>query len=115
MNKQLSLFDSVEESKSFSSTDNVEEKRRAIQRYLDRAQAEPTASVCTYTPGKCKTEYYRLLYRVGKKVKAIHIRGGNVRSPLAQYRADKLQQMIDRGAEFEELIAAVNTFNSGTK
>ena len=116
MNEQMSLFGGVEESKNFSSTESVEEKKRqAIQRYLDKAQSEPTASVGTYTTGGCKTEYYRLLYRIGKKVKAIHIRGGNVRSPLAQTRARLLQQMIDRGTELDLLIAAARAFNGGTK
>ncbi|MEL6494101.1 MAG: hypothetical protein AAFQ41_03130 [Cyanobacteria bacterium J06623_7] len=116
MRKQLSLFDPVEDSKNVSSTEIVEDgKRQAIQRYLDRVQAEPTASVGTYSPNGRKTEYYRLLYRIGKSVKAIHIRGGNVHSKLAQYRAQQLQVMIDRGAELNELIAAVGTFNSGKK
>ena len=116
MNEQMSLFSDVEDSQNVSSTFRVEEaKRRAIQRYLDRAQAEPSASVSTYKPNGRKTEYFRLVYRIGKKVRAIHIRGGNVRSKLARYRANKLQQMIDRGAELSEVIAAVETFNSGTK
>ena len=116
MNKQMSLFGGVEDSQDVSSTRFVEDsKRQAIQRFLDKAQAEPSASVSTYKPNGRKTEYFRLVYRIGKKVKAVHIRGGNVRSKLARYRADKLREMIDRGAELEEILAAVNTFNSGTK
>ena len=114
MSKQLRLFDVVEDSNGASSTDVVEDrKRQAIQRYLDKAPTEPTASVSTYKPSGRKTEYFRLVYRAGKKVKAIHIRGGNVRSKLAQYRASRLSELIDRGAELSEILAAVETFNSG--
>ena len=88
MNEQLSLFGNVEDSQNVSSTIRVEDtKKLAIQRFLDKAQAEPSASVSTYKPN-------------GRKVRAIHIRGGNVGSKLAKYRAGKLQQMIDRGTEF---------------
>lgn len=115
MSKQLSLF-SVEDNKHLSSTESVEDtKMRAIQRYLDNAATEPTASVGKYSPNGRKTEYYRLLYRQGRKVKAVHIPGGNVRSELATYRANKLQVMIDRGVELGELLAAVADYRSGVK
>lgn len=113
MSKQLQLFDDVGDGDGLSPTDVVGDRKiQAIQRYLDRAPTEPTASVSTYKPSGRKTEYFRLVYRTGKKVKTIHIRGGNVRSKLAQYRADKLIQMINRGAELDEILAAVRTFNS---
>ena len=116
MNEQLSLFNSVGDGKNCSTTDNVvEQKRQAIQRYLDKAQSQPTASVGTYTPGNRNRKYYRLLYRIGNKIKTIHICGGNINSKLAQDRARLLQQMIDRGTELDVLIAAVKTFNSGKK
>lgn len=114
MDKQGLLFEFVEDSKNVSSTNHVSEaKRQAIQRFLDNAQDNPSASISTYKPNNRKTEYFRLVYRIDKKVKAVHIRGGNINSKLAQYRAGKLQQMIDRGAELEELLAALVTFNGG--
>ena len=98
-----------------SITENVSDaktaKHQAIQRYLDRAEKETIACVTKYSPGKRKTEYYRLSYRLGRKVKHIHIRGGSTISDLATYRAKKLQAMIDRGADLEEILAAVKTFN----
>lgn len=111
MKRQLSLF-GVEDKESMSSTNTVEDgKKQAIQRYLDRASVEPTASLSTYSPNGRKTEYYRLVYRVGRKVKAMHVRGGNIKSKLARYRANQIQKLIDRGASLDELIAAVTTFN----
>jgi hypothetical protein len=94
-------------------TVDSEHKQAAIQRFLDRGEKEPTASVNTYSPGKRKSEYYRLSYRQGRKMKHIHLRGGSTLAELATYRANKLQAMIDRGAELAEVIAAVRTFNGG--
>ena len=100
MNEQLSLFPTVEDG-----------KRQALQRFLDTGQLEPTVSISTYSPNGRKTEYYRLVYRSEKKVKAIHIKGGNTKARLANYRVNKLQTMIDRGAELSEILAAVSDFN----
>ena len=114
MSHQLSLFhaDSDKDSVSISKSDS-DAKRQAIQRFLNSGQKEPIACVTKYKPGHRKTEYYRLSYRFGRKMKHIHIRGGSTISELATYRANKLQAMIDRGAELAEVIAAVQTFNSG--
>ena len=122
MKKQLTIFDDlngVSDTQSLSITKSVSDaktaKQKAIQRYLDRAEKETSACITKYSPGKRKTEYYRLSYRVGKKVKHIHIRGGSTISELAQYRAKKLQEMIDRGAELAEILAQLATFNGGGK
>jgi len=96
-----------------SVSDAQTRKQQAIQKYLDRAEKEPIACVNLYYSGRRATKYYRLSYRLGRKIKHIHIRGGNTRSQLATYRAGKIQELIDRGAELAEVIAAVKTFNSG--
>ncbi len=107
MSKQLTIFDAVSDLDHASLTDPVSErKRQAISRFLARGK-DHEACVNRYSPGKRKKEYFRLSVREGKKVKHFHIRGGNVNSKLAQYRAQKLQQMIDRGVELGEIIAAV--------
>jgi hypothetical protein len=118
MSEQLRLFgaDSDTRSLSLSNSDSDIQikKQKAIQKYLDRAvDKEPTACVTKYSPGKRATEYYRLSYRMGSKMKHIHLRGGSTIAELANYRAKKLQAMIDRGAELSEVLAAVATFNSG--
>lgn len=119
MSEQLSLFSTVEDNKPVSSTEVVEDrknlKHKAIQRFLNSTSNDPQASVGTYSPNGRKTEYYRLLYRIGKKVKAVHIPGGNVNSKLATHRVKLLQQMIDRGADLGELLAAITDYRGGTK
>jgi hypothetical protein len=120
MSEQLCLFEAVGEKKPVSPTDIVgETKMQAIQRFLDKGvkkeEKEPTASIEKYHPNGKKLEYYRLKYRQGKRVRTIHIPGGSTIAELAQYRAKKLQEMINRGAELGEVIAAVKTYRSGAK
>lgn len=114
--EQLCLFETDSDNKSMSlspfDSDIRTKKQEAIQKFLDRAKdKEPTACVTRYSPGKRATEYYRLSYRLGSKMKHIHLRGGSTTSELANYRAKELQQMIDRGAELAEILAAITTFN----
>ena len=112
MSKQLTIFDAVSDKKIASLTDPVSErKRQAMSRFLARAK-DNEACVNKYSPGKRKKEYFRLSVRQGKGVKHFHIRGGNVNAKLAQFRANQLQQMIDRGAELGEIIAAVEDYGS---
>lgn len=118
MSEQLCLFEADSDTQSLSlsefDSDRQIKKQQAIQKYLDRAShKETTACVSKYSPGKRKTEYYRLSYRVGLKMKHIHIKGGSTIAELATYRAKVLQAMIDRGAELSEVLAAVATFNGG--
>jgi hypothetical protein len=101
MSKQLSLFD----------PSDIETKMAAIQRFLNSGNKQTEYSLNAYNPGsKTKNLYYRLSYRDGKKMKQLHIPGGNINSDLANYRADKLRVMIARGAELAEVIAAVRTY-----
>ncbi len=121
MNQQLSLFNAVSDSDRVSITKTVSDalivaKQEAIQRYLDSGEKDYQCCVTKYSPSRRSTEYYRLSYRISKRrVKHIHICGGSTIAELATYRAKKIQAMIDRGAELEEVIAAVITFNSGQK
>lgn len=116
MTEQLRLFDGAIDDESVSIADDASEhKRQAIQRFLDRGAKENDCYVNQYYPGKRATKYFRLSYRQGKKMKHIHIPGGNTKAELAQYRAKKLEEMINRGAELGEVIAAVQTYRSGAK
>ena len=110
-NKQLTIFDAVGDSDQVSPTKPVgDTENQALERYLGRAKVEFTVCVKNYKPNGRKTEYFRLDYRVGKKVKSIHICGGNVHAPLAQERAKEIRLMTDRGAQLEEIIAAVEAY-----
>ena len=125
MNQQFSLFESVEDGKSASLMNPISDtesaslmdsisdsQTQALQRFLEKGK-DPIVHVNTYSPGKRKSEYYRLSYFLDGKTKHLHIPGGNTRAKLAQYRAKKLQELIDRGAELEEIIAAVQTYRGG--
>ena len=124
MHEQLSLFPvenryflqvdrSVEDSHvKVSSTDIpkfVEDGQSIVETTVkpvedSHVKVSSTASISAYSPNDRKTEYFRLVYRDGIKVKAIHIKGGNVNSPLAINRANQLQEAINRGASIQELL-----------
>ncbi len=125
MNQQFSLFESEGDKESASLIDPISDKgsaslmnpisehqTQALQRFLEKGK-DPIVCVNTYSPGKRKREYYRLSYFQDGKAKHLHIPGGNTLAKLAQYRAKKLQELIDRGAELEEIIAAVETYRGG--
>jgi hypothetical protein len=119
MSKQLSL-NLVSEPESRSITDSVSEQKtakfRAIQRYLNNGERDTIACVNRYKAGNRNNYfYYRLSYRQGKKIKHVHIPGGNTKAELVQYRANKLQTMIDRGADLAELLAAIADFSKPSK
>ena len=115
--KQLSLFPVASESEIVSIAPTASEKQilkqQAIQRFLDTGEREHIPHVNTYQVRKTKNHYYRLSYRNSfGKMKHLHIPGGNTRSRLAQYRAKKLRNLIDRGCDLEEAIAVAQTFRS---
>lgn len=124
--KQLSLdIDSVKPrtSHAFEETSNdvswsisnsdIDQKRAIIQRYLDRAATEAQCSVNEYQKSRSKKKYFRVSWRDGKKMKHLHVPGGNVNAILAQYRARQLREMIDRGAALGEVVAQVQTYAQG--
>lgn len=111
--KQLALFETVSDTdtKKVSLTESVSERQSAaIARFLGSSH-QTIACITTYSPGRRKKEYYRLSFRLGRRIKHVHIRGGNANSELVLYRVEVLQAMIDRGAEIEELLAQLSTFN----
>ena len=114
MTEQLSLFNHRSDTDDLSlQNSRSDAKRQAIQRFLNQRKTEPSFSINKYSPGRRNAEYYRLSFEWNGKKKHIHIRGGSTRSELANYRVAELQAMVDRGAELAEVIAAVQTFNSG--
>ena len=113
MTKQLTIYDAISDKESASLMNPISDSQtQALQRFLEKGK-DPIVHVNTYSPGKRKSEYYRLSYFLDGKTKHLHIPGGNTRAKLAQYRAKKLQELIDRGAELEEIIAAVQTYRGG--
>ena len=82
---------------------------KEIESDSDRSDSDSnknvSLSINRYSPAKRKTEYFRLSYRDGAKMRHIHIRGGNVNSLLAQNRVRLLQNAINSGAKLPEIIA----------
>ena len=87
-------------------------KIAALQRFCARDR-ENIPYVEKYSPNRRKQKYYRLSWRERKKMKHLHVPGGNVNAILAQYRAGKLRQLINRGADLDEVIAQVKTYAQG--
>ena len=81
---------------------------KILQRFCGYRDVVPFVE--TYSPSRRKTEYYRLSWRDGKRIKHLHIRGGNVYSQLAIKRAEQIRQMCNRNLPLEEIIAAVKSF-----
>ena len=108
MDEQLSLFPDASDNKSVSLAENDSDaKSKAIQRFLTQGHDSPIAHVNTYSPGRRQAEYYRLSFRVGTRMKHVHIPGGSTSANLAQVRVKRLLTMINFGADLEELLAAI--------
>lgn len=115
MNEQITLFDPLGDTESVSPrTTRGDTKKRAIQKYLNEGKIDPKPLVNRYTPNGRKTQYFRLDYWLPSGKKSIHIKGGNTSAKLANYRAKKLQKLIDRGAELLEVLEQLADFNGGT-
>jgi hypothetical protein len=114
MNEQLTIYDVISDNGDPSLMDSISERKHAaIARFLDSGEHQPIACINSYSPGRRNKKYYRLSYFQNRKTKHIHVPGGNVNSQLANYRAGKLQEMINRGAELDELLAALVTYRGG--
>ncbi len=103
--KQLTLFgDDVIEQKSSSITSVIEPKK-----YIHPNFNGITKPVLGTYKAKQET-YYRVSYKEGTRTKHIHVPGGNIRSDLVQYRAQKIQGMIDRGNSVSKIITLINSY-----
>lgn len=107
--RQLTLFpDAVIEQKSSSITGVIEPKTPIHQNF--HKNTKPVLG--TYEAKK--ETYYRVSYREGTRTKHIHVPGGNIRSDLVNYRAQKIQAMIDRGASIAKIQSLIKSY-SGKK
>jgi len=72
-----------------------------------------TDPITIYKPGGTARsgEYYRLSYRVGERVRHIHIRGGNTDSPIAQAKVAEVRSLLAAGIPPAEIAATLR--NSG--
>jgi hypothetical protein len=95
----------------YHQTDIYEALDTVSENIQDSLTIKPqTPTLGTYSPNGVKQKYYRLSYKNGARVKHIHVCGGSVTNPLALYRAGKIRQLINRGADRDEIIALVKSF-----
>jgi hypothetical protein len=64
-------------------------------------------AVSTYRPrGTARGgEYYRLSYKDGRRVRHVHIRGGNTDSPIAQAKVQEVRSLLAAGVSPAEIAA----------
>ena len=108
---QLSLFTEDNPRKILSLATASDTKKSANHNFQKNTQ--PTIN--TYCPGKRNVKYYRLSYRSGTKTKHIHIPGGNINSKLVQWRARKIQGMIDHGVSLTTIITVILNYKNNSK
>ena len=70
-------------------------------------------SISIYTPrGTARGgKYYRLSYKEGGKVRQVHIRGGNIYSPLAQAKVAEVRSLLAAGIPPAEIAAMLKIKN----
>lgn len=62
-----------------------------------------------YSPSNRKhLSYYRYCYMVGRKIKHVHIKGGNVNTPLAIYRKLDIEDLIQVGESPDKIVEIIN-------
>jgi hypothetical protein len=69
--------------------------------------------VATYRPkGTARGgEYFRFSYRAGRKMKHLHIPGGNTGSVLAQSRAAEVMELAAAGVPLQDLIDRIKSWS----
>lgn len=68
------------------------------------------AAISTYKPrGEARGgfEYFRFVYRDGKRTRSVHIPGGNVHSPMAVANRNYVRAMIKCGDSVEEILEQI--------
>lgn len=56
-----------------------------------------------------KHYYFRYCYMIGRKIKHVHIRGGNVNTPLAIYRKLDIEDLIAIGESPSKILEIINS------
>lgn len=92
--------------------DKVSEKsENLIESKKDVNYSEhPPDAVNIYKTGNSEAKYYRYSYYINRKIKHIHIRGGNIHNSLAQKRAQKLKDAIAAGKTHQEIIEIIKSW-----
>lgn len=89
----------------------LKESENLIESKLDvNCSEHPPDAVNIYKTGNSEAKYYRYSYYINRKIKHIHIRGGNIHSYLAQKRAQKLKDAIAAGKTHQEIIEIIKSW-----
>ena len=86
--------DSVSPEPDTESNPPVDSVSRAISRYRPKGTARGG-------------EYFRFSYRSGKKMKHVHIRGGNTDSALANARCEEIREALAAGMSPAEIVKMI--------
>ncbi len=110
-----SVVNAEEEKDSSSALDNNEEARhQKLLRYLTKRSCKSNGSISTYKASKStgsENRYFRYTYREEGKQRSKSIPGGNIRSPLAQKRAQLIKQMIIENKSILEIVYFIGSFS----
>lgn len=60
-------------------------------------------------------QYFRFSYRDGKRMRHLHIPGGNTRSPEAIERAKRVMAFIDQGATPSQVRSLIESWQTKTR
>ena len=122
MNNQTELFNTRSYQKSdftpiydpaWDYTDPELESPKCVleQVKLDTRKSAPelrTHWVEEYSPSNRKNhKYYRYCWMVGRKINHIHIRGGNVNTPLVIYRKLDVEDLIASGETPDKIVETI--------
>ena len=112
--KQIELFDFPKSESSLDErfSDAVSDSPIKINPELlqEAKLTPPPGNVNQYYPGRRDTAYYRFSYRLGRRVKHVHIRGGNSCSQAGQANAQQIREMIARGYSLAEILKTIAKF-----
>jgi hypothetical protein len=99
----------VTESTLLSAVDSVTPVEPAVTESNSPVRDDYLAltAVSTYRPrGTARGgEYYRLSYKDGRRVRHVHIRGGNTDSPIAQAKVQEVRSLLAAGVSPAEIAA----------
>jgi len=90
---------------------DIEPKKQRIIDYCNKyGSVGGKGCVNQYLSPKNGKLYFRYSYRLGNRMKHVHIPGGNVSSQLVIKRAGIIKQMVNRGASTPEILDMISAF-----
>lgn len=85
-------------------------RKETVKPLFDNKGKLSELAVSEYQPGGTASrnnKYYRFSYRDGKRIRHLHIKGGNITSPLAISRKEKVELWILQPLPLKEIIRRI--------